>query len=75
MIASCFSLISFAAAIAVGLHAGNSASTILFRAICIMLACWVIGYAVGSIAQWVVLDHINRYKQQHPVPDESVPES
>jgi hypothetical protein len=75
VIASCFALVSFAAAILVGLHVGNSAPTIIFRATCVLLACWFVGYAVGSFAQWAVLDHVNRYKQEHPIPDDSVPDS
>ena len=74
MIASCFALVSFAAAIVVGMHAGNSTPTILFRASCTLIVCWFIGYVVGSVAQWAILDHLSRYKQQNPIPDEGVPE-
>ena len=35
----------------------------------------IIGLAVGSVAQWAILDHIKRYKQQHPIPDDSVPDT
>jgi len=66
---------SFTAAIVVGLGAGNSASTILLRAMVILIACWFVGLAVGTVAQWVVLDHIKRYKQQHPIPDDSLPDT
>ena len=75
MIASCFSLVSFAAAIVVGMHAGNSAATVIFRAIFVMIFCWFIGYVVGVVAQWAVLDHIKQYKEQHPIPEDSVPDS
>jgi hypothetical protein len=74
VIASCFALVSFAAAIVVGMHAGNSTPTILFRASCALLVCWFIGYAVGTVAQWAILDHVARYKQQHPIPDEGTPD-
>ncbi len=57
------------------MHAGNSAPTIIFRAICVMVLCWCIGYVVGIVAQWAVLDHIHQYKQQHPIPEDSVPDS
>ena len=75
MIATSFALVSFAAAIVVGVGAGNSTQTILLRAIGVMLVCWVIGRAVGAVAQWAILDHIDRYKQQHPVPEDPVPDS
>ena len=75
VIATCFALLSFAAAIVVGIGAGNSTSTILFRSIFVMIVCWFIGRAVGAVAQWAIMDHINRYKQQHPIPDDTVPDS
>ncbi len=75
VIATCFALVSFAAAIVVGVSAGNSTLTILFRATGVMIVCWFIGLAVGSVAQWAILDHIHRYKQQHPIPDDSVPDT
>lgn len=75
MIATCFALVSFTAAIVVGVGAGNSTQTILLRATLVMLVCWVIGRAVGAVAQWAIFDHIKRYKQQHPIPDESVPDT
>jgi uncharacterized membrane protein YidH (DUF202 family) len=71
VIATCFALISFAAAIVVGVGAGNSAMTILFRATCVLIVCWFIGLAVGAVAQWAILDHIKRYKQDHPIPEDN----
>ena len=75
MIATCFALVSFAAAIVVGVGAGNTTQTILLRAMGIMLVCWVIGRVVGAVAQWAIFDHINRYKQQHPIPKDPVPDT
>lgn len=75
MIASCFALVSFAAAIVVGVGAGNTAQTIILRATCVLLVCWPIGFAVGSVAQWAIMDHIGRYKREHPIPDDSLPDS
>ena len=66
---------SFAAAIVVGVGAGNSAPTILLRAIGILIMSWFIGLAVGSVAQWAVLDHVKQYKQQHPIPDDGLPDT
>ncbi len=75
VIASCFSLACFAAAIVVGIHAGNSPQTVLLRASLVMVICWPIGYLVGLVAQRAIIDQINRYKQEHPLPDESSIES
>ena len=75
VIATCFSLMSFAAALVVGIGAGNSASTILLRAIAILIVSWFIGLAVGAVAQWAVLDHVKQYNQQHPIPDDSLPDT
>ncbi len=75
VIATCFALLSFAAAIVVGIGAGNSTSTILFRSICVMIVCWFIGRLVGAVAQWAILDHIKQYKEQHPIPEEPVPDT
>ena len=74
VIASCFALISFTAAIVVGMRVGNSTTTIIFRASCVMLVCWFIGYLVGSVAQWAVLDHVKKYKESNPIPEDSVPD-
>lgn len=75
MIASCFALVSFAAAIVVGIRAGNTTQTVLVRATAIMLVCWVIGLAVGAVAQWAIMEHVGRYKRGHPIPDDSLPDS
>jgi predicted lysophospholipase L1 biosynthesis ABC-type transport system permease subunit len=74
VIASCFALLSFAAAIVVGIRAGNTTQTILVRATAIMLVCWVIGLAVGAVAQWAIMEHVGRYKRNHPIPDDSLPD-
>ncbi|MEX0655214.1 MAG: hypothetical protein WD534_08290 [Phycisphaeraceae bacterium] len=71
VIASCFALVSFAAALLVGLLSGNGAGVIIWRATLVMLACWVIGWIVGLVAQRVVDDHIQTYKQNNPIPGEA----
>ena len=70
VIATCFALVSFAAAILVGIWAENPATTILGRALLVMLTCWVIGLGVGSVMMRSIDEHIARYKQQHPMPDD-----
>ena len=69
VIAASFALTSFAAATLAGLYAGNAASTILWRATLVMIACWLIGLLVGSVAQRAVESHIERYKQANPIPE------
>lgn len=71
IIASCFALAGFSAAAVVGIAVGNSAVTIIGRAILVMLASYVIGRAVGTIAQRTIDDHINRYQKKHPLPEET----
>jgi hypothetical protein len=62
-------LISFSAALFVGLHAGNPLVTVLFRALFIMLASYLVGLLVGAIAQHTVQQHIENYKQRFPIPE------
>lgn len=70
VIATCFALTSFAAALLIGLASGNPAGVVIWRATLVMLACWGIGRVVGAVAQRVVDDHIQSYKQAHPIPGE-----
>ncbi|MFA9478668.1 hypothetical protein ACERK3_10205 [Phycisphaerales bacterium AB-hyl4] len=72
VIASSFALVSFAAALLIGLLSGNSAGVLIWRATLVMIACWIIGRIVGAIAQRVVDEHIERYKQEHPIPGDEV---
>lgn len=59
----------------VGVGAGNSTPTIILRALCVLLVSWPIGFLAGCVAQWAIVDHINKYKREHPIPDDSVPDS
>jgi hypothetical protein len=70
VIATCFALVAFSATAAVGVFAGNSPSTVIVRAIVVMIAAWIIGRIVGAIAQQTINDHIARYKEANPLPDE-----
>ncbi|NJL30906.1 MAG: hypothetical protein HC898_04350 [Phycisphaerales bacterium] len=53
VIASCFGLMAFAAAIVVGWSVDNSTQTILWRALTAMFVCWFVGLGVGMVAQSV----------------------
>jgi ABC-type nickel/cobalt efflux system permease component RcnA len=75
VIATCFALVCFAAAIIVGLAAGNDALTVLWRSLLIMLGAWLIGRVVGAVAQRALDEHLETYRQQHPLPSEQQNES
>lgn len=62
---------SFAAALVVGVAVGNTASTILWRAIAVMVLGWLVGLAIGAIAQRTVEDYLKAYKEQHPIPGDT----
>lgn len=70
MIATCFALISFAAALGVGVRAGNDTLTILWRALILMAAAWGIGFVVGTIAMRTVEEHLSLYRAEHPISDD-----
>ena len=71
IIATSFSLIVFASAIAVGIAAKNPAETIMWRAMIAMMFCWPVGFAIGSLAQKTIERNIENYKLAHPVPQEA----
>ncbi len=72
VIATCFALTSFAAALIVGLMAANPLLTILLRALFTMIVCYVIGLVIGMVAQSVVQKHIEQHKREHPIPGEEM---
>jgi hypothetical protein len=53
---------------AVGLAAGNSAGTILQRALVALAVAWFVGRIIGGLAMRVVHDHVEAYKREHPIP-------
>lgn len=57
-------LLAFAAAIFAGMSAGNSASTVLLRALLAMAAGRVLGEVAAWVARAVVGEHVRRRKQQ-----------
>ncbi|MEO1235787.1 MAG: hypothetical protein AAFX76_03245 [Planctomycetota bacterium] len=69
VIASCFALVSFAAALLVGVMAENPLPTVLGRALFTMIVCYAVGLVVGGVAQRTVDQHIEHHKQHHPIPD------
>jgi hypothetical protein len=73
VIASCFALTAFAAAVALGVAAGNSAGTILLRALVTLAVCWPVGFLVGRLAEHIVELNIRQYKDGHPITADEAP--
>lgn len=69
LVATSFAIACFVATIIIGVTVGNSASTILFSALGVLLVCWGIGWAAGAVAQRALTNEINRYKEQRPLPE------
>ena len=69
IIASIFALVSFAAALFIGVAANNSFNTIVLRAILTMGICYLVGRVIGALADRAVQEHIAQYKLEHPIPD------
>jgi hypothetical protein len=68
VIATCFALVCFAAALLVGLFAGNPALTILWRSLLVMLGAWVVGRVVGAVVQSALDEHLKNYRDANPLP-------
>lgn len=60
-------MVAFTAAIVVGLAAGNTAGTILFRAIVVMIVCWMVGRLIGGFAQKLTEQQIEEYRTRNPI--------
>lgn len=69
VLASCFSLAAFAIAIVSGLAADRSTGAILGTAILALFICQFLGLILGMIVEAALDENMERYRQQHPVPD------
>lgn len=74
VIASIMGLGAFTVAIIAGLAVDNPADQILTRALLSMLACHVVGFVVGLLAERTVADSISVYVKAHPG-DEQLPDA
>jgi len=63
---------SFAATAVANYVVGNEMSTVLLRAMLVMLICYAVGWVVGAIAQRTIHEHIEQYKQDNPIPQDEV---
>ena len=76
LIASSLALIAFAAAVIAGLVVDNPATVILWRALLAMFTCYVVGSALGAVAQRALDEHVDQYKRAHPLdPEADAPEA
>lgn len=71
VIASCFAIVGFVASCVTGLMAANRAETIIWRAMLVMGACYVVGRLVGHVTQRTLDAHIAQYKLDHPMPGDA----
>ncbi len=71
VIACLFAFCSFLACLAYGVWLDQPLETMLLNAMVVMLACYAVGRVGGYVAQRGVDDHIERFKQQNPLPDEN----
>ncbi|MFK7961680.1 MAG: hypothetical protein AB8G96_14280 [Phycisphaerales bacterium] len=71
-LAALFSLAAFATAMIAGVVVGNEASATLLRAIVCLLAAWPIGALAGQLLQGTVQSDIERFREQHPVPNSEI---
>jgi hypothetical protein len=72
VIASCFAITGFVAALVIGFAASLSTDEILLRAIVVMAICWPVGRLLGGMAQRAVEENVSQYKRAHPIPDSAV---
>ena len=70
VIAASVALAAFVVATLAGLVSGNSAASILFRALIAMLACYPVGLLVGMACQRVMSDQLEAHRAANPVPQE-----
>lgn len=69
-------LFSFAMALLAGLYVGNSPTTVLLRAMTILVIALVVGQTIALTAKWVLRDHLQRTKlaidQEHQQKSEAL---
>ena len=67
-LAGCLALLTFAVCIVAGLNAGNSAATILSNALAAMGVMFVVGLAVGAMAQKMLDENVVAARKAEPAP-------
>ncbi len=69
VIGAVFALCAFAVAMIAGLFSGNSATSVVGRALLAMIICYPVGLVAGYICQRVLQQHLLAHADAHPVPD------
>jgi hypothetical protein len=69
VIGAIFALCAFSVAVLAGLSSGNSATSVVGRALLAMIVCYPIGLVAGCICQHVLREHLRAHADAHPVPD------
>lgn len=69
IIASSLALIGFIVAAITGAAAENPVATTLRRSLAAMGVCYVVGLGIAHLGRLAIREHIERYKQSHPIPD------
>lgn len=74
VISGIVALAGFLVALVAGLAADNPADVVLTRALLAMLACNLLGAIVGAVAHWIGTEHVERFKQLHPIESTDSPQ-
>lgn len=67
-IGAILALSAFSVAIVAGMYSGNSATSVVGRALVAMIVCYPVGLGVGWIGRRVVHDHTIAHARSNPVP-------
>ena len=65
VIAASIGFCAFALAVAQGVHAGNDASVVLWRALVAMFTCQLLGMLIGKAAETAIGEHLESYRAAH----------
>lgn len=67
--AGCFGIVGFTISILAGMYADNGFAAIIGKAMLAMVVCYVVGWMVGSIGQYVAAEQAQRIAAQVAVED------
>ncbi len=73
-IAACLSLIVFALCLLLGVQAGNTFSTTVTRALVALAGTFVVGLALGFVAQKMIDENVKTQEQKEKDSSQTVPE-
>lgn len=73
VIASVFALVSFSATLFAGYMAHNTPLKMVSFSFVTMIVCYGIGRIIGGLAEYVIQQHIEKYKRDFPIPEDPTP--